>query len=342
MKKIIIVLLTLLFVVTGCGKKNIRNVRDEVKNKLEKSSGYLLNGDLEINNNDEVYNYYVTVEYKKDNFFKVVLENKANNFNQIILKNNDGVFLLSPSLNKSFKFQSEWPYNNSQIYLLNALVNDMFDDSEATFEENDGKYVFKTKVNYPNNKKLISQKITFNDKYELEEVVVYDSNNTICMKFVVDKIKFSPSFDEDNFELDSIIDIQSNGDGENKDEEDSSKEVMGTGSIEDVVYPLFLPSGTKLVDEQIISNDSGERVIMTYDGEKSFLLVEETLNVFNEFTVIPSSGEPYQLMDTIGVMTDNSLSWSSGNMEYYLVSDVMSQEELIEVAQSIVGVISIK
>ena len=117
---------------------------------------------------------------------------------------------------------------------------------------------------------------------------------------------------------------------------------MGTSSIEDVVYPLFLPSGTKLVDEQILSKDSGERVIMTYDGEKSFLLVEETLDVFNEFTVIPSTGEPYQLMDTIGVMTNNSLSWASGNMEYYLVSDVMSKEELIEVAQSIVGVISIK
>ena len=49
-----------------------------------------------------------------------------------------------------------------------------------------------------------------------------------------------------------------------------------------------------------------------------------------------------QLMDTIGVMTDNSLSWSSGNTEYYLVSDVMSQNELIEVAQSIVGITSLK
>ena len=104
----------------------------------------------------------------------------------------------------------------------------------------------------------------------------------------------------------------------------------------------MIPSGTKLVQEEKISKDSGERVIMNYDGEKSFLLVEETVDVFQDFTVIPSSGEPFQLLDTIGVMTDNSLSWYSGNMEYYLVSDVMSKDEMIEIAQSIVGVSSFK
>lgn len=341
MKKIIIVLIATLLIITGCGKKNIRNVRDELKNKLEKSTGYVLNGNLEINNNDDIYNYDVEVEYKKDNFFKVVLENKANEFKQIILKNNDGVFLLTPSLNKSFKFQSEWPYSNSQIYLLNALINDIFNDSDASFEEKDDKFIFNTKVNYPNNSKLVKQRIIFNNEYELEEVVVYDSNGSVCMKLNVDKMKYSPKLDNKDFELDSIIDTSEKP--ENKEENSSSdKEVMNTNNLDDVVYPLFLPSGTKLVDEEVVSKNNGERVIMTYDGEKSFLLVEETLDVFNEFTVIPSAGEPFQLMDTIGVMTDNSLSWSSGNMEYYLVSDVMSKDELVEVAQSIVGVISIK
>ena len=109
-----------------------------------------------------------------------------------------------------------------------------------------------------------------------------------------------------------------------------------------MVYPLFLPSGTKLVDEKKIDKDNGQRVIMTYDGEKSFLLVEETMDVFNDLTVIPSSGEPYQLMDSIGVMTDKSLSWTSGGIEYYLVSDVMNSDELVEIAQSVVGITSVK
>ena len=40
-------------------------------------------------------------------------------------------------------------------------------------------------------------------------------------------------------------------------------------------------------------------------------------------------------MDTLGVITNNSLTWTSNGIEYYLVSDVMEQDELIKVAQSI-------
>lgn len=41
------------------------------------------------------------------------------------------------------------------------------------------------------------------------------------------------------------------------------------------------------------------------------------------------------LMDTFGALTDNSLTWTSGGIDYYIVSDVLNQDELLEVAQSI-------
>ena len=88
--------------------------------------------------------------------------------------------------------------------------------------------------------------------------------------------------------------------------------------------------------------DDGERIIMTFDGDKPFLLVEETANIMDEFTIIPTYGEPYMLMDTLGVMTDNSLTWTSGGIDYYLVSEVMGKDELIEIAQSISNVPTLK
>ena len=45
------------------------------------------------------------------------------------------VYVVTPSLNKSFKFQSEWPSNSSQSYLLNPLLNDVKTDSSTTLEE---------------------------------------------------------------------------------------------------------------------------------------------------------------------------------------------------------------
>ena len=82
-------------------------------------------------NNEDSHKYNIDVAYKEEDNFRVSLKNKTNNHEQIILKNSEGVFVLTPSLNKSFKFQSEWPYNNSQSYLLQTLVNDIKNDKKV-------------------------------------------------------------------------------------------------------------------------------------------------------------------------------------------------------------------
>ena len=333
MKKVILLLLISILLV-GCSNNSKKSVINNIISKYNKSSGYNLIGNLEITNNDEVYNYDVEVGYLKKDKYKVILTNKSNNYVQIILKNDDGVYVLTPSLNKSFKFNSDWPYNNSQIYLYDALINDIKSDKNIEFNNSSNNYIITTSVNYPNNNKLVNQKITFSNKLKLKKISVYDKNGVSNMNLVVKNISLSPKFNDDYFSLDNYIN--------DSDESNNTKKSSKTSSLGDVIYPLVIPSGTKLASEDRVKKDSGERVIMSYEGDKSFLLVEETVDVFNEFTVIPSLGEPFQLMDTLGVMTDNSLSWSSGNTDYYLVSDVMNSEELIEVAQSIVGVISMK
>ena len=183
---------------------------------------------------------------------------------------------------------------------------------------------------YPNNSKLVNQKMFFNPNKSLKKVVLYDKDGIECMSIDFHRIQYSPKISSKEFLLDSIM------------SQEDSEEVEETGSLEDVIYPLFIPSGTKLVDEEKVKKENGNRVIMNYDGEKSFLLVEETADVFQEFTIIPSTGEPFLLMDTMGVMTNNSLSWSSGGVDFYLVSDVMSQVEMIEVAQSIGKITAMK
>ena len=328
MKKILVMLFGLI-VLTGCSKYNQKGIVKDFTKKINNINGYKLSGDLSIKNNDDVYNYDIEVCYKKDDNYKVTLTNKANMHTQIILKNNEGVYVLTPSLNKSFKFQSDWPYNNSQIYLINAIVRDINSDDKRKFSVVDDNYVFMTKVNYPNNAKLEKQKIILGKDLKPKKVIVYDDDGIEVMNMNFDKVSYSPKFAKDYFDLNKLID-------------NNEKVVEESSNLDDVIYPLFLPSGTKLTNEEKISKKNGERVIMSYDGEKSFTLVEETTDVFNEFTVIPSSGEPYLLMDTLGVMTDNSLSWTSGGIDFYLVSDVMSQDELIEVAQSITGIVSMK
>ena len=325
MKKLYLLLGIMLLLVCGCGKYSEKDVVKDLENKIKKADSYKLTGELQVLNNDDVYNYDIEVSHKKDNYYKVSLTNKANDHTQVILKNDDGVYILTPSLNKSFKFQSDWPYSNSQIYLLSALVDDINNTQELGFEEQDNGYSLNTDVNYPNNKKLVKQTIELDKNLNISKVKVLDKDGVIWMSMKFNDIDYSPTFKDDYFNLDTIMSNYVIDDL-------ATKEVT---SLDDSIYPLAIPDGTKLVSEEKVKKDGGERIIMTFDGTSPFLLVEETANIEEEFTVIPTYGEPYQLMDTLGVITNNSLTWTSNGIEYYLVSDVMEQDELIEVAQSI-------
>ncbi len=325
MKKILFSIMMVLLLVSGCGKNSETSVINDLEKRINKASAYKVIGVLEIVNNDEVYTYDVEVSYKKNNNYRVSLTNQANNHTQVILKNSDGVYVLTPALNKSFKFQSDWPYSNSQVYLLKSLINDIKDTKDRGFKDVKSGYSLSTKVNYPNNSKLVKQTIELDKNGDLKKVSVYDSNNIICMTMTFDSIDYSPTFKKDYFNLDSVMSTYSI----------SEEEVKETTMIDDTIYPLVIPNGTKLVSEEKIKKDVGDRIIMTFDGDKPFLLVEETAVVEDEFTVIPTYGEPFQLMDTLGVMTNNSLTWTSNGIEYYIVSDVLNQNELVEVAQSI-------
>lgn len=58
------------------------------------SNSYSLNGNMVVNNSDNIYKYDVTVNYKKG-MYMVKLLNKDTNYTQIILKNKNGVYVIT-------------------------------------------------------------------------------------------------------------------------------------------------------------------------------------------------------------------------------------------------------
>ena len=331
-------LLFLCLFVVACGKNNKANVKEDIGKKINDLKAYQLSGKLEVVNNDDVFNYNVSVNYKDKDFYRVSLKNIANNHEQIILRNDDGVYVVTPSLNKSFKFQSDWPYNNSQVYLLRSIVNDLESDNDVEVIENNGNYVITSKVNYPNNPSLVKQRITTDKDLVIQKVEVLNNDGISLMTFTIDSTNYKPSYDESYFVINSIINTNEQ---ENNNQENTEKNNAATTSkIDDIIYPLYIPTGTVLTGEEKVSKTDGERVILTFGGEKPFTLVEETTAKESEFTVVPTYGEPYLLIDTVAALSNNSINWVSNGIEYYIVSDVLNQNELIEVAKS-VNVISV-
>ena len=375
-------------ILTGCsfGKKNEKTVLKEFQNMVENSDSYYLSGNMELVNNEDVYTYDITVSYKKDDFYKIELNNVINNHKQIILRNEEGVYIVTPSLNKSFKFQSDWPYNNSQVYLLSSLLDDITNDENRTFKADDNGYVFTSTVNYPNNEKLVSQKIYFDKDYLPTKVEVSDTDGNIQIKMAFDKIDLKTSFNDTYFDLNSVLDTENISDSEdmnnssdsnntstntnsntnsNSNDKTTNNNVNGntnnntnnetqepndnsnnnidsntektkeTATIDDIIYPMYLPVNTYLTGQERVATDDGERLILTFTGDSSFTLVEETVSYSSRPEIIPTYGDVELIGNSLAVVNDNSANWFDNGIEYYVVSDVMSTEELLQVVKSI-------
>lgn len=338
MKRKMLFLLSLgLFVLGGCGKVSEKDIINEFEKMVKKADSYYIEGTLDIVNNEDVYTYNVNVSYKKDDNYKVELVNTVNNHQQIILRNDDGVYVVTPRINKSFKFQSDWPYNNSQVYLLGPILEDINSDDARVFEEVSDGYKVTVGANYPNNSKLIKQEILFDKSANIKKVTVLDINGNaqIIMNFV--KVDFNSKFKDDYFELKTITSVENNLDSNNDIDANSNEniETNQTSSIEDVIYPMYLPVNTYLSNSEKVEKNGGERLILTFDGDSPFMLIEETLSYEDEHLIVPTYGELELMASTVAIVNDNSINWIDNNMEYYVVSDTLSKNELLEIARSI-------
>lgn len=326
MRKKVLVISIFIFclIFTGCTKNNTKDIISKIEKNLENTNGYSLVGVLEIMNNEDTYTYDVNVAFSKDDKFRVSLKNQINNHEQVILRNEDGVYVLTPSLNKSFKFQSEWPYNNSQSYLLQTILKDIKNDEERIFEEENGNYIYIVKAHYSNNQNLVKQKIIFDNNLNLKEVLVMNDKDQTLMKMSITNINMNENYTNNYFTLKENMETYNE-----IDQEDT------VSKIEEVIYPMYMPVNTYLASQDQVDKEIGERIILTFSGEKPFMLVQETVSKESEMTITPMYGEPDIIGGTIGAVSDNSITWFSEGIEYYLVSDALSKEELVSVAKSI-------
>lgn len=363
MKKIFAFMI-LSLMLCGCSHESKEDAIKKFVENVNNSKSYKLTGTMEISNDEETFTYSLESYYLKDNYYKVILVNQTNNHEQIILKNNDDIYVITPALNKSFKFQSEWPGNSSQAYLLGSLVTDVKNDSSAEINENENGYVIKSLVNYPNNEELTYQKIYLNNDKIVEKVEVFNKNDIVKIKVIFNSVDLKAGLKDSNFKLDDYIkenSNQENGEKEtqnttclddnnegmckqedNLDEKDEQNNAINdqtnskeTTNIENIIYPLYIPSNTYLTSSETIETGVGNRVILTFSGEKNFVLIEEVTIKNEEMAIVPVYGEPLMLSETIGALSANSLSWDVNNISYYLASTELTVNEMQTIANSL-------
>ncbi|UJL47043.1 outer membrane lipoprotein carrier protein LolA [Virgibacillus sp. NKC19-16] len=323
----------LILVLAACGEKSQEDVAGDLEENLEDMSGYKAEAVMEMNTGQENQQFNIDIwhqnESEEEDFYRVGLTNNQDEQgSQIILKNEDGVFVLTPALNKHFEFQSEWPNNSSQPYLYQSLITDVLNDEEAEFEATESNYVFRTKTNYQSNNNLPFQEIHF-DKDTLTPVLVkvldQDQNTLVQVEFT--SFDTDPSFEEDDFTIDKNMETAATVD----------EPVSGDGTQGQltVLYPTYM-AGADLTEKKDVELENGKRSILTFEGEKNFTLVEETTEVQPTLSSPQEvKGDIVNLGHTVGAMSDNTLEWTHDGVDFTLASEELTREELIEVAQSV-------
>ncbi|MFE8698851.1 outer membrane lipoprotein carrier protein LolA [Cytobacillus sp. FJAT-53684] len=320
--------LLVVIALSACGTKSQGDVTKELSEKLEEIKSYKSKAKMTLQMGTEPQTYDIEVWHKEPMYYRVDLKNAQKDQSQMILRNDEGVFVLTPALNKSFKFQSEWPKNSSQAYLYESLIKDIIDDKEAKFQATKQHYIFETKTKYQNNQMLPTQEITLK-KSDLSPVSVKvmdtDRNALVTVEFT--DMKFNASLDKKEFDM-------------QKSRTSAQIEVPVMTEIADEEFSVKYPAeiqGIDLIDQKEIKTEDGKRVVLTFGGEKSFTLIQEKAEVMPASSLTTMSGEPVDLGFTIGALSNNSITWTYQGVDYMIASNDLSEEEMTSIARSVQG-----
>lgn len=363
-------LIVLALLVSACGAQSKEDVMKKLSGKWTDAKGYELTAVMEIRTGQEPRLYDVEVWHTKPDYYRVSVTQDGSEEAQMILRNKEGVFVVTPAVGKTYKFQSDWPEKNSQAYLIGALAEDIRADKKATMKEEEKEYVFETATRNNHRKMLPCQRIHIDKKSLLPvKVSVLDENKEEQIKISFKKISLGTERDAADYAAEKHAApakekpgkdagaAAADDDGEEAEDEESGEEKDGESSTEEssdeegdeeagaemdgeefrTSYPVLKWEGVDLLEEEVVGKGDDKRVYLTFGGEKEFILVQEKAAAPAE-TVVPvfAEGDPADLGFTIGAITDNSVSWEQAGVSYFLASNGLTREEMVEVATSLI------
>lgn len=341
---LIAVVMSLVLILIGCGKKSEADVVRDLEKLVDGVNSYSAEGSMVLHSGEQPQEYELSVWYQKPDFYRIAITNKQKDVTQIVLKNEEGVFVLTPHLQKSFRFKSEWPNNHGQIYLYQTLVRSIVDDAERALTTDGESYVFDVKANYQN-VTLPRQKIWLKQQgYAPQHVELLDENDKPIVTLDFRSFEFDKKFESGSFDMDWNLTSWNITSLPAMSPLPAAGEIIQDMAADSgpfgIIYPAYEPAGITLIDVQDVLLGETEAVLLRYTGEDySYSILEsrpQSESVFvHESTVL-------DLGYTLGVLSGSegelqSLVWLNDGVEFRLTADGLPTAEMIKIAQSVQG-----
>ncbi|MBO2943738.1 outer membrane lipoprotein carrier protein LolA [Paenibacillus sp. F411] len=348
-------------VLSGCGgKKDAEGVIKDlakVADQLEGEKGaYQGKGVMTINTGSTPQQYEVEVWYQAPSYYRISLTNGQKDLTQIVLRNDEGVFVLTPSLNKSFRFKSDWPENQGQVYLYQTMLGSILSDSTRQFAEIEDAYVFEVAANYHSHA-LVRQKIWLaKDNYSPKQIQVSDSEAKVVVDVRFSDFTFDTNLTKDSFDTNRNLSAMNE---ENKDvmaevgedgkpvaQGDPAGEQPGTAAEPaaaqhlgafGIIEPSYTPAGVVSKGIQEMANSEDHAVILRYDGIYQYTIMESRPL---DRAVSLAPGQVIDLGFTVALLTGDeqqTLTWTTEGVEYRITSGNLPASEMVQIAASMHG-----
>ena len=318
-KYIIMIIFAILLIAIFCFFKfRSTSLKDALKN-AENYQFYEMECSMEMLENDELKSYQVTSTFAHiddNDYYKVELYDKSLNQSQVIVRNEEGVFVLTPSLNQAFQFQSEWPLNSPKPYIYQSLITFLKENKNEKVKDG---YIVNGDMSYENDERVKSQEVKFDKELNPIYVNVFDENGTELIQLTVTSFQTDMKLKKDDFQQETIM----------KNTQNQYKNVSSSLPL----YPVAL-MGSTLENENISQVNDTTNHVLKFTGEKAFTIVESASSSQETMNVIQIHSDLIDTLDGFAYIENNQMTYVSSGIVCSLYSNDLTKDEMLVVLSS--------
>lgn len=328
LKKIAVVVI--IFALLGVGVWKVffskPSISQTIENVNKNLTSYQLEANMELNNGEEQRRFTVTVSYAKKedkDLFRVSLYDTTINQEQIMLRNEEGVYVLTPTLNQVYQFKSGWPLNSAKPYIYQSLL-EVFEGDYTTKKVNDG-IIVTSQPTYKNAPQYTKQEIKFTNDLVPLWVHLYNDKNEVLVNVTFTKVETGVEFSEDYFNL-------------SKNMEESRKNISSSAgsTFDDLPLNLVGVDMNVAVKEQTNANIDGDKVyIMSYEGDANFTIVQKIIEGSEEMSVTEVDGDLVLLVNGFASLEDNKVTYLYNGVESTIYGEDLTVANYIDIANGL-------
>jgi outer membrane lipoprotein-sorting protein len=314
---------------TGCSLIPSGNMKETLKNeavKLEQQNYHsTAMMTVQMDNTSQVY--YIETSYEGPDQYKIALGDANKNINQIIVRNKDGMFVVSPQLQKVFRFNGNWAQNQGHIYLYDQVLQQLANSKDLTVNKGGGIYTFEVPVT-PENDVVVKQRVQADAKtMKPKTVQLLDKSGKAIV--VVDFKSFDTGVRYKDVDFDPHQ-LAQPGSG--------AKTTMTGGAESEFGY--ILPTETYQGKLTILQQAEDDSTVLRYSGDHGFTLEEFRPNPGVDAWPLTDN---VQLVDLYGVPAlytgdaAHRLVWLYNGVQFDLVSSQLTLDQMRDIAISTLG-----